>query len=64
MSVAPKMREGTVSVTREHTFLSRNRDNLRVKEFRRGSTPPVREKIRVDTRDKMRETTTDCRGHD
>ena len=39
-------------MTREHKFLGGNRGNLCVEEFRRDTTPPVREKTRVDTRDK------------
>ena len=50
-------------MTREHKFLGENLGNLCVKEFRLDSTPPVREKKRMDTRDKRRETTMDCRGH-
>ena len=34
VSVAAKTRENTVSVTREHKFLSENWGNLHVKEFR------------------------------
>ena len=49
-------------MTREHKFLSGNRGNLCVKIFGRDSMPPVREKTRVDTRDKRRETTRDCEG--
>ena len=58
MSVAAKTRKGTASMTREHKFLG----NLSVKEFRLDSTPPVRDKTRVDTRDKRRETTRDSGG--
>ena len=57
VSVAAKARENTA---REHKFLGGNRGNLLIKEFRRDSTPPVREKRRVDTR----ETTKDCSGHE
>ena len=60
MSVAAKTRKDTASMTREHKFLSGNRGNLCVKIFGRDSTPPVREKTRVDTRGKRRETTRDC----
>ena len=49
-------------MTREHEFLSGIRGNLCVKEFRCDSTPPARDKTRVDTRDKRRETTRDCGG--
>ena len=49
-------------MTREHKFLGGNRGNLSVKIFGRDSTPPVRDKTRVDTRDKRRETTRDCGG--
>ena len=62
MSVATKTRESTASVMREHNFLRGNRGNLYVEEFRRDSVYQVREKTRVDTRDKRRETTRDCRG--
>ena len=49
---------------REHKFLCGNRGNLcGVEEFQLDSMPPVREKTRVDLRDKRRETTRDCRGH-
>ena len=48
-------------MTREHKFLGGNRGDLYVKEFRGDSTPPVREKTRVDTRDKRRETTRELR---
>ena len=51
-------------MTREHKFLSGNRGNLCVKIFGRDSTPPVREKMRVDTRDKRRETTRGCGGQE
>ena len=47
-------------MTREHKFLGGNQENQCVKEFRCDNTPPVREKGRVDTRDKRRETTRDC----
>ena len=60
MSIAAKTRENTVSMTREHKFLGGNRGNLCVKIFGRDSTPPVRDKTRVDTRDRRRETTWDC----
>ena len=46
-------------MTREHKFLGGNRGNLCVDEFRGDSTPPVQEKMRVDTRDKTRETIRD-----
>ena len=49
-------------MTREHKFLGGNRGNLCVKIFGRDSTPPVREKTRVDTGDKRRETSRDCGG--
>ena len=62
MSVAAKTREDTASMTREHKFLSGNRGNLCVKILRRGSTPPVQDKMRVDARGKRRETTRDCGG--
>ena len=62
MSVATKTRESAASVMREHNFLRGNRGNLCVEEFRRDSVYQVREKTRVDTRDKRRETTRDCRG--
>ena len=55
MSIAAKTRENTESVTREHKFLSGNRGNLCVKILRRDSTPPVRDKTRVDTRDEERD---------
>ena len=61
-SVTMEAREHTVSVTRELNFLNRNRGNLCVKEFKWDSTPPAREKIRVDSRDKRRETTRDYEG--
>ena len=38
-------------------FLGGNRGNLCVEELRWDSTPPVREKRRLDTRNKKRETT-------
>ena len=63
MSVAAKTREDTASMTREHKFLDGNRGNLCVKEFKRDSTPTVRDKARVDTRDKRKETTRDSGGH-
>ena len=47
---------------REHKFLGGNRENLCVKEFRGDNTPPVREKKRMDLRDKRKETTRDCGG--
>ena len=50
-------------MTREHKFLGGNRGDLCVKIFGRNSTPPVREKTKVDTRDQRRETTRDCGGH-
>ena len=59
-----KDRENTASVMREHKFLDGNRGNLCVKEFGWNSTPPVQEERRVDTRDKWRETTWDCREHE
>ena len=62
MSIAAKTREDTASVTREHKFLSGNRGNLCVKIFGRDGAPPVRDKTRVDTRGKRRETTRDCGG--
>ena len=62
MSIAAKTREDTASMTREHKFLSENRGNLCVKIFRGDSMPPVRDKTRVDTRDKRRDTTRDCGG--
>ena len=55
MSVAAKTRENTASVTREHKFLNGNRGKLCVEEFRWDNMSPVREKMRVDTRDKRRE---------
>ena len=64
VSVAAKTREDTASMTREHKFLNGNRGNLCVKILRRDSTPPVPKKTRVDTRDKKRETTRDCRGRE
>ena len=48
-------RENTASVTGEHKLLGENRGNLCVEEFRWNSTPPVREKTRMDTRDQRRE---------
>ena len=63
MSVAAKTREDTASMTREHKFLGGNRGNLCVKILILDSTPPVREKKRVDMRDKRRETTRDCGEH-
>ena len=60
MFFAAKTRENTASVTRGHELLSGNRGNLCVEEFRWDSTPPVREKVRVDTS----ETTRDWRGHE
>ena len=48
-------------MTREHKFLSGNRGNLCVKELQRDSMPSVRDKTRMDTTDKRRETTKDCR---
>ena len=62
VSIAAKTREDTASMTREHKCLSGNRGNLWVKIFGRDSTPPVRDKTRVDTRDKRREATRDCGG--
>ena len=56
VSVAAKTREDTATVTREHKFLSGYRGGLCVEEFRRDSTPPVREKTEVDTKGR-RETT-------
>ena len=41
-------------------FPYENWGNLCVNEFRWGSTPPVREKRRVDSKDNRRETTRDC----
>ena len=61
MSIAAKTREDTASMTREHKFLSGNQGDLCVKILG-DSTPPVREKTRVDTRDKRKETTRDCGG--
>ena len=62
MSVAAKTREDTASMTREYEFLGGNRGDLCVKEFRSDSTPTVRDKTRVDTRDKRIKTTRDCGG--
>ena len=47
---------------REHKFLGGTRGNLCVKILRRDSTPPVRDKTRVDTRDNRKETTRDWGG--
>ena len=55
MFVAAQTRENTASVTTEHKFLGGNRGSLCVEEFRWDTTLPVREKTRVDTRDKRRE---------
>ena len=63
MPIAAKAREDTASMTRKHKFLGGNRGNLCVKILRRDSVPPVRDKTRVDTRDKRRETTRELRGH-
>ena len=57
-----KTRENTASMTREHKFLGGNPVNPYVKKFRKDSTPPFRDKTRVDTRDKRRETRRGCRG--
>ena len=61
VSVTTETSEKTASVTREHNFIGGHRGNLSVEEFRRDRAPPVREKRRVDTRSKRRETTMDCR---
>ena len=44
MSVVPKKREDTANVTTNHKFFGRHRGYLCKEEFRRDSTPPVREK--------------------
>ena len=62
VSIATKTRENTASVTKDHKFLGGNRGNLCVKIFGRDSTPPVREKRKVGTRDQRREITRDCGG--
>ena len=61
MSVVAMTREGSASVTREHKFLSINRGNLCVQKLR-CSISPVREKRKVNAKDKRRETTRECRG--
>ena len=53
-----------MSVMREHKFLGENRENLNVEDITLDSTPLVREKTRLDMRDKRRETTRDCREHE
>ena len=62
MSVAAKTRENTASMTKEHKFLGGNRGNLCERTSMRQSTPSVRDKTRVATTGKRRETTRDCGG--
>ena len=64
MSIAAKARESTASAMREHKFLGGDQEKLFDEEFRRDRTTPAREKRRVYMRDKRRETTRDCGGHE
>ena len=49
-------------MTRGHKFLSGNQGNMCVKELRCNSTPPARDKTRVDTRGNKGKTTRDSGG--